>query len=331
MDNTYDKLIKRILVLNDRVWEQRMPKSKIEEWLSNFTGKVAEIEVERIHALFWLSQFMYFGSREIRGLLRAMYRDIFLTPLLQEIQAKSGPALSDEELHAAVKQELLNTRFFGVGNPSESGVHLLYYYRQENGLDKDQFMDAVSIFTRSSKSTPRSLRNPAVSRYVFLDDICGSGDTALTYSQNIIDDLLDLNPQAQVAYHSLFASQSGLATVRATTRFGSQASAVYELDPSYKCLSEDSRFFGASEYPDIDRDIAVRIATEYGLLVCDSLHWQKAHACGYKNSQMLMGFHHNTPDNTLPIIWYDSASDQHNGSLDWSPAFKRYPKIVSGI
>ena len=29
---------------------------------------------------------------------------------------------------------------------------------------------------------------------------------------------------------------------------------------------------------------------------------------GYRDSQLLIGFQHNTPDNTLPIIWYDEQA-----------------------
>ena len=42
---------------------------------------------------------------------------------------------------------------------------------------------------------------------------------------------------------------------------------------------------------------------------------------GYDNGQLLIGFHHNTPDNTLPIFWYDEP-----GGTSWTPIFKRYPK-----
>jgi hypothetical protein len=45
------------------------------------------------------------------------------------------------------------------------------------------------------------------------------------------------------------------------------------------------------------------------------------HSLGFENGQLLVGFHHNTPDNTLPIIWYDEEF------ASWTPIFKRYNKI----
>ncbi len=314
--------MKRILVLNERVWEHRVSKPKIDEWLDNFTGRVVEVELERLHALFWLSQFMYFGSREIRVLLKSMYRDLFLCPMIQEVRAKLSTTHSDNELAAEVASELSLTRFLGVGNPSESGVHLLYFFRQENALAKSQFMDAAQIFSRDSSSN-WLLRKPNVARYVFLDDICGSGDTAETYSATLLTEMLSLEPKLKVSYHCLFASAEGLKRVRDKTLFKDRCSAVYELDGTYKCLSTTSRYFSATEYPEIDHSVACAIATTYGDLL------DPTYSRGYKDSQLLLGFHHNTPDNTLGFIWADGVPT--GATHSWNPIFKRYPKIYGGV
>jgi len=39
--------------------------------------------------------------------------------------------------------------------------------------------------------------------------------------------------------------------------------------------------------------------------------------------QPLIGFHHNTPNNSLPIIWFDEP-----GGPPWTPIFKRYSKYL---
>jgi hypothetical protein len=265
---------------------------------------------------------MYFGSREIRVLLRSLYRDLFLCPMIQDVRSELGPSATDGELAERVRLELSLTRFFGVGNPSESGVHLLYYFRQENELGKSNFMDTVSIFGRESRDGVQSrvLRNPDLRRYVFIDDICGSGQTAITYSESILVDLLKENQDAKVAYYSMFATSAGLQNIRSQTLFGSNCGAVYELDPTYRCLEAESRYFNANNYEGIDRATACQIAREYGCLLAPK------YATGWADSQMLMGFHHNTPDNTINIMWHDNFA--HGGSLPWVPAFKRYPKIL---
>jgi hypothetical protein len=47
---------------------------------------------------------------------------------------------------------------------------------------------------------------------------------------------------------------------------------------------------------------------------------------GYRNGQLLVGFHHNTPDNTLPIVWKD---DIRCRGRPWEPVFRRYWKRYS--
>jgi hypothetical protein len=119
----------------------------------------------------------------------------------------------------------------------------------------------------------------------------------------------------------MFATADGLSNVRKKTLFGDRCGAVYELDSSYRCVSPESRYFTTSEYPEIDPNLACRIAKEYGQII----GFDPQNACGYSDSHMLMGFHHNTPDNTLPIIWADHTV---HGGNSWFPVFRRYPKFL---
>src|SRR5688572_6195273 len=86
----WDALLTRLLVLNERVWEWKIKGQVIENWLLNFTGLTGKsVDLERLHALFLLSQFMYYGSRETRVLLKALYRELFIIPLAQNIRSIS--------------------------------------------------------------------------------------------------------------------------------------------------------------------------------------------------------------------------------------------------
>ena len=315
-DQCTGDLLERILVLNDYAWERRIDQQAVERWLSNFQGASGQPkEVEQLHALYLLSQFLYFGVREIRVLLRALYRDLFLIPLIQDIRRKNNDTRDtgfiDGEVHSAMK----NTRFMGVGNPSESGVHLLYYFRQENYLLKSNFMDTAQIFSVSNSG--RTLTYPSIERYIFLDDVCGSGDTALGYSQNFLSELKAQKPDVQIEYHCVFATQKGLNKVRKHTVFGANAKAIFELDDSYRCISPESRYFKHCPAP-IDTSHLSNVALHYGQLLAPG------HAGGYDDGQLLLGFSHNIPDNTLPIIWRDPT----NGSpIPWIAALRRYMKV----
>jgi hypothetical protein len=314
---TWDALATRLLTLDERVWEGRATGPAIRNWLNNFKGKTgASAELEQLHALYVLSQFMYFGSKEIRILLRALYRELFLLPLAQKVRAKTKNASEFCDRMALEKDA---TRFLGVGNPSESGVHLLYYFRQENSLAKASFLDSAQIYTVSSDNGIRKRvpRHPSVKRYVFLDDICGTGETAERYSNDLLPDLLAEQPDVELWYFSLFATADGLRHITDNTAFGSNCGAVYELDDTYRWTATSSRYL--SKLPKgLYRSLLIALPAVYGATLLPG------HPLGYDGSELMLGFSHNTPDNTLPIIWFEM---EHGAKHPWYPIFRRYPKV----
>ena len=255
---------------------------------------------------------MYFGSRETWALLRALFRDAYRYPIIESIRKSNGDTLDGPFIQGQFANELLATRFLGIGNPAESGTHLLYYFRQENGLPKDLFINPHQIFSRTSRGV--ALRDPGVKRYVFIDDMCGSGHQAQEYSQEIVSELKRLAPNAHATYYVLFATAQALKTIRATTLFD-DVNCIFDLDPSFMCFSDSSRYFQKHD-PDVDKSTARQMCLQYGRGL-----WPD-HPLGYDDCQLLLGFHHNTPDNTLPIIWYDEP-----GST-WHAMFRRYPKLA---
>lgn len=312
-DLLIEQLRNRIFVLNEAVWERSVSEPILNEWLENFDGRVTDPSEERLCALYVISHFMYFGSREIRVLLRAMYRDLFLIPLLADIQVHN-PHADPAGLQALINEELMRTRFLGIGNPSESGVHLLYYFRQENSLPRESFADSSRILR--TVNGVRELADPNIKRYIFIDDVCGSGDTAIDYAQEVVSEVLACGESVQFEYHTLMGTARGLGEVRRRANYAS-VKAIYELDSSYEYTGEDSRYF--SYCPEgIEPDLVRRVVREYGAAIFPGA------PLGWSGGDLLLGFHHNTPDNTLPIVWAEAAHD--SGITAWVPAFKRYPK-----
>ncbi|MEQ8908712.1 MAG: hypothetical protein RIC95_05940 [Vicingaceae bacterium] len=228
-------------------------------------------------------------------------------------------------------EKLSRTRFLGVGNPSESGVHLLYFFRQENRLAKSQFIDSNQIFDRSNPMDIQ-LNAPDIEEYIFIDDFCGSGSQATEYSDKIVDLILSINPHVKISYLMLFATNTGKDYVKNNTNFH-YVDSVYEVDETFKCFSTNSRFF--KNAPDeINQIFAKEMCERYGkdliksiiereirgISVAELENLSEQHKLGFGDCQLLMGFHHNTPDNTLPIIWYDE------NDIAWNPIFKRYNK-----
>lgn len=309
-----DDLLRKVKVLNETIWEDRAGRPEVGLWLGNFKPDAAEPErCERLHALYLLSQFMYFGAREIRELLHALYRDLYRYPLVESIRRANADTLDSDIIENEFRDQLFATRFVGVGNPAESGTHLLYYFRQENRLGKKLFVHSHEIFRRRGGMDPVQLRDPTIRRYVFIDDFCGSGDQAVDYSDEIVQDIKALDPDVEVCYYMLFATRDGRKRAKDNTLFD-RVDCVLELDGSFKCFAGDCRYFLAGCEP-LGKDFAHQMCLDYGDRLCPG------DPLGYGDCQLMIGFHHNTPDNTLPIFWYDESEGE-----PWRPIFRRYPK-----
>jgi hypothetical protein len=331
MDDLTEHLISKLKTLDETIWEQQVSHPQIEAWLDNFAPDRPGVTSERLHCLYLLGQFMYFGDRQIRELLKAIFRDLYKYPLIEEIRRANGDTLDLAFIKARFDEELQKTRFLGMGNPSESGTHLLYFFRQENDLGKKLFIHSHQIFTRRSE-IPKSglmrllyaiasifghnrlaLKDPNVKRYVFIDDICGTGSQAEDYSTEILVGLKARKPDAEASYFSLFATSEGLDYVRRNTLFD-KVDSIFELDETFKCFDPESRYFQPADTR-IDQAFAEQVCRTYGQALFPR------HPLGYGNGQLMLALHHNTPDNTLPIFWCDEF-----GKQAWVPIFRRYPK-----
>lgn len=319
-----EKLLNSIKVLSETTWEGNASRTKIDKWLENFVD-----DKERVHSLFLLSQFMYFNKLQMNELLKALYRDVYKYPIIEQIRRGNNDTLDSSLIATQFAQIEFNTKFVGIGNPSESGTHLLYFFRQVNDLSKKRFINAIEIIDRSAEKP--SLRFKDVERYVFIDDFCGSGSQAKMYAPEV-KFIKELKSDAIVSYLMLFATSKGLAEVKSSGIFD-VVECLIELDDSFKCFNENSRYFSKSPQ-EINKDFAKSLCEKHGFELYKSIitkHNKFAepqlsetaalHKLGYKDSQLLIGFFHNTPDNTLPIIWYDEKE------LPWYPIFKRYHKI----
>lgn len=311
-----DQLLNNIKTLSETLWENRATLPVVEQWLSNFTGDTDDVERERLHALHLLANLNYFGLREIRELLKVVYRDLYRYPIIQDLRASMGPTANATILTQAFEQELKATRFLGMGNPSESGTHLLYYFRQENTLPKDLFVHPNELFTGATTEAATRLIKP-LKHIVFIDDLLGSGTQAAQYSDRVLKDISAIAARdhrtIRVHYLVLFARSDGLSNARATAF--DRVATVHELDDSYRVFHPNSRVF-RNPPSGVDSVSAHLLAKHYGSRLAPG------HPLGYKDGQLLLGFHYNIPDNTLPIVW-----SSRDANPSWTPVMLRYDKV----
>ncbi|PIG27052.1 hypothetical protein CLU93_1277 [Janthinobacterium sp. 35] len=302
-------------------WDDEIQWPQVERWLNNFQGEVVDREDEQLYALYALSRFMYFGRSLVREMLRSLYRDYFEAPMKQRLRRANNNTRDVLLLDNLYRDELHSTRFLGVGNPAESGAHLLYYFRQENQLSKNLFADLSSAFepqARNGQTVGFVPRDTKIKRYVFFDDLVGSGTQVSQYLSGCLPSIRAEAPDVELIYMCLFGTKKGMERANEVDLFNGNAQCLFFLDDSYKAFEKTSRYF-KSPPKWFNHDIMRRIAEHYGakLSVHDPL--------GYRDGQLLLSFSHNTPDNAPPIFW------DENFYVQWAPVFLRYTKNYQKI
>jgi len=307
-----DELLKKILIFHETIWDRKASGDAIKKWLSYFEEKSAGNPDERLHALYLLSKFMYFGTDAVKEMLKALYRDLYKYPLISAIRKANNDSIDVDFINKTFQIDLDSTRFLGLGNPSESGTFLLYYFRQANCLNRNLFIHGHQIFSRENDKY--TIKDQTIKHYIFIDDLCSSGSQAIQYSKEILDELKRLKPDVKVYYFTLIGLKEGVEKVRAKAKFD-KVEAVFILDESFKCFNDNSRYFQNVNADYITKDFAKTICLKYG----EKLSPTKP--LGWADNQLLLGFGHNIPDNTLPVI-----SSKGNPSIQWSPIFERIEK-----
>ena len=200
-----------------------------------------------------------------------------------------------------INRSLANVcRWVAISEEAEAPpvVNIRYWYSRRIITELSKLRAAKDVFSRAGWKGlfRRKIRDPSIDYYVFIDDLCGSGTQAEQYARKILRPLKRIKPDAKAYYFPLVATEIGLNEVRKLNWFD-EVAAVVELDDSFKCFSDTSRIYKNEQLP-FDRIKARSIAARYG-----SALWQ-TNPLGWKEGQLLLGFEHNTPDNTLPIMWF---------------------------
>ena len=275
-----ERYMQNLMTLNSYIWENRISRTSIDRWLENFHGND-----EKITALDVLSKFIYFNEKEIIRLCEVAFQK-----LLVAIGGIYGEKISIS-LNNIKEKHLKRCRFFGLGHASESGHYLLYPFRQRNSLPKSLFPDNISDV------------DSTVDFIIFIDDIVATGEQTCDFWAEKLENLSQSRNNIRFFYLVFLAYSYGIQDIERNTRFEVIPCQVF--DESYKAFCEKSCIFPDKE----KRERAQKVSEKHGRKI-----WPRW-PLGYLNFQGLVGFHHNVPDTTLPIIW---------GKNNWFPIFERY-------
>jgi len=204
---------------------------------------------------------------------------------------------ASEMLRKEFSSGFSNVKFAALGNTSStSGSQFLYYLQQDLRLPDEHF--------------PKNFKtiDPSVtSAVIFVDDMIGSGKQAVKFYMNELENKFS---NTTMYYFALIGYKDGIQYVRQNTKF-KEVFAIQLIDATQKA------FDGPLKFPDqTERNEIRKMAEEYG----QELYQHGA--LGWDDSQALIAFAHNTPNNTLPIIWAGTESESET-FFSWHPVCPR--------
>lgn len=253
----------------------------------------------------WLEQF---GKKKDQ---RLMFRVLQNVTMYSEDQVRNKMNVA----HGIVARGLVDRREYKqvkrwpdvlvsyLDGPGKSGARFAKLYIDENGIYHENLVE---------KGRLREIlrQRESVQAIIFLDDFVGTGQSVCEYLEEIFPgceaNLSEKLPK--IFFVAVCGFQSGKLRIEnfAESRMlPVKAHLCDVLDPSYVCFGEESCAF-----PDpVERLQAKEIARAKGMLLC------KPAPLGFNDSQALVVFAHNCPNNTLPILWEKTK--------DWMPLFRR--------
>lgn len=240
-----------------------------------------------------LTRFVYFSEDEARDLWKHMYRNL---------------------VPADFKGS--RTVYTGVGYSAKSGSHQLYTVKQalvelpESERDFD-FEEAFRTLDSLRKE------DAEIDSIAFVDDFIGSGEQAIKFFER----LRETHPwvmSRRIVMCALAGFESGAVNIQNYLR---ESSARVLLG---KTLKEKDRAFSPDNTlwdSEADRLDAKSWTAKIGRALLSSTDVDpEGSALGWKGSQALIAFHHNIPNNTLPLFWAGGKV----GGKEWFPLFDRF-------
>lgn len=285
------KIFQYCIDINEAVWENRITKKDIDDWIKNFHPQ-PQIDVKKL-ALDLLMGFIYYNESEIMFLCKHAFSEYKRQKIKEEL--KKG--LSIRQAEQIFEDSINQTKF--IGKTGDSSGALAYYFRKINGLPLKNFINSITEI------------EPDTHTLIMVDDFVGTGDTVIAYNNSLkTQGVFKNHKDLQVYYISLIVTDDGLKNIQ---HYDPTFKIIYSefLSLDYKVFSENTIVL-----PDYSPEIRIQAKN-----VCEKIGEfleGEDNALGYKNSEILIGLHHNIPNNTLPIIWSDNKN--------WFPIFPRQKK-----
>lgn len=290
-----NRIFSEIMEKNQHYWRKFGSPDEVLRWLCNFSGK-KEIYL----ALVLANNIIYHTVEEVRSLWRRILMNRAKSILVNEIFGDQELPNIDQWFERYLKEKCI---FVGFGKAGKSGQAVVYTFKQSHSLKDLTYMELFQFLHTSNKLVNKET-------VFLLDDFVGSGDQATkTWYEKIdgkcLDDVFKKNQNLRFFYLVLAGFEYGKKEVEQKTPI--RVILGEELDYAFKCFSNNSAIYSDPG----ERKEAREVMEKKGKMLYK-------YPLGYDDGQLALAFYHNTPDNTLPVIW------KRKDDGTWYPLFERF-------
>ncbi|WP_434591792.1 hypothetical protein J3Q09_21795 [Pseudomonas sp. R4-83] len=274
------------------LWE--IPTARFDRWVNQFVGPE-----EEFFAACLLDHLIFRTSSQFEAGLRALFRS--------NLQGKIFAGNSDEELMlklaGRVESKLRVVPVIGEDDPPTKSGPLVLRRLQ-------RIMHIRHKWLCWPWQAAKKIQNSEINTVIFVDDFLGSGQQFENFfNQWGFSQLLN---DTNYYYASVVAHNSGLDHITKTFPYVQVISAE-QLDISHNFFSDDvwHRLGQGAITATEAKAWYLLFAKEKGLIP------RSIGAFGTGELSLAFGFSHSTPNNSLPIFWYE------NESTGWQPLLER--------
>lgn len=278
-----------------QIWRKFHGADELLKWLHNFHG-----EDEIYLALLLANKVLYYSQDQIKYLWNYILTNQIKLYLLDVFYKGRLPSNIDKWFEGYLQNKCI---FVGYGNAGKSGQSMVYTFEKSHNIEGLKYMEKFEFLNGSNDLS-------SVKVIFLLDDFVGSGHQARTEWFNdtkgkSFNDIHTKNPDILFVYLALVGYVDGIKYIADNTPM--KVIIGEELDEKFKCFSDVSIIYENSS----ERRRAKELMEEKGRILYE-------YPLGYNNLELAIAFYHNTPNNSLPVIWKRTRDES------WQPLFERF-------
>lgn len=279
-------------LIDHNIW-QGLDKTTLNIWLKNFTNNE-----EKFFSACLLDSLIYRPEAQTLSLVYdLLFRVINNKFYFSHPNGKRGLNFPEciQSSYNDPQVRLVAVGQPSVGSPGESSYEILRFMKRYFGV-----YEKWTIFPNQIEEAI----DKGVNTLIFVDDFLGTGNQFCEFCQDI--KLSNLPQDTYILYAPLVAHQTGIELIKKKYSF------VHVCYTEY--LSEKNLFFNNFFSDSINTLSRSKLFYEdmiqkRDLMIGEDIYY------GHGGLELSYGFQHGTPDNSIPLLWYNADG--------WNALFKR--------